>query len=129
MSFLDNLENALNQMERGNDKEAERADRERRLIELEAAKAVAPLAEQLKRSPFTDALLTECMKLGHALRLRIGPAWIGSNLRLEAREKRLELQPTPEGIVAVYSVDGAETRREAVDLSGDGAELARDWLR
>lgn len=128
MSFLDNLENTLNQMERGNDKEAERADRARREAEIAEAKAIAPWAERLKASSFVNVLLTECMKLGHAKRIRVGPSWIGANLRLEAREKRLELQPTAEGVVAVYFENGSETARTAIDLGGDAGALAKTWL-
>jgi hypothetical protein len=56
-------------------------------------------------------------------------AWLGSNLRLEARERRLELRPTPEGIVAVYfDENNRETRTEALDLNGSPENLLREWL-
>ncbi|MBM3755107.1 MAG: hypothetical protein FJW38_14130 [Acidobacteria bacterium] len=128
MSFLDNLENSLNQLERGNDKEAEREDRKRREAELAAERSIAPRAEQLKKSPFTNALLTECMTIGHKQRTRVGMAWIGTTLRLDAKEKRLELRPTAEGILAVFHIDGAETSREPVDLNANAAALAAKWL-
>jgi hypothetical protein len=115
-------------MERGADKENEREDLKRREAELAAERALAPLAEQLKKSPFTNALLTECMTIGHKQRTRVGMAWIGTTLRLDAKEKRLELRPTPEGILAVFHADGAETARESVDLNGEAASLAAKWL-
>jgi hypothetical protein len=55
--------------------------------------------------------------------------WIGDNLRLDAAAKRMELTPTPEGIVAVFSSNGAEVSREMVNpQTGDAAALARQWL-
>jgi hypothetical protein len=55
--------------------------------------------------------------------------WIGENLRLDAQAKRMELTPSAEGIVAVFSVDGAETGRAPVNPETDDAEaLARRWL-
>jgi hypothetical protein len=55
--------------------------------------------------------------------------WIGETLRLDALTKRLELVPTSEGISAVFSEDGNETKRNAVNLEKDNAEaLAKRWL-
>jgi hypothetical protein len=50
-------------------------------------------------------------------------------LRLEARDKRLELRPTPDGVAAVYMEDGKEVRTENVNLSADAEKFLRDWLQ
>jgi hypothetical protein len=55
--------------------------------------------------------------------------WLGTTLRLEAREKRLELRPTPEGIVAAYLENGTETKVEPLDLKTDPEVLVRQWLQ
>ena len=129
MSFLDDLENNLKSLEsseQGKD-DAERAQRVRESERAEA-QAVAPFAEQLKKSPFTAELLTQAARVGFSLRTKVHIAWLGSTLRLEARDKRLELRPTPEGIVAGYIEDGQETRTEPCDLNGSAEELVRRWL-
>jgi hypothetical protein len=129
MSFLDNLENTLNSLERseqGKD-DAERA-RRTRASDRAQAEAVAPFAEQLKQSPFTAELLKQAARVGFSLRTKVHIAWLGTTLRLEARDKRLELRPTPQGIVAGYMENGQETRTEACDLNGSPEELVRKWL-
>ena len=129
MSFLDNLENNLKSLESQEDgKEA--ADRQQRARESERAnaQAIAPYAEQLKKSPFTAGLLTQAARVGHSLRTKIHVAWLGTTLRLEAREQRLELRPTASGIVAVYIENGQDARTEPLDLSGDPETLIRRWL-
>ena len=128
MGFLDNLENTLKNAERGSEREDEKSSQVSRAAELEAIRAAAPNAEALKKGQWTQDLLTQCVTIGHGQRVRVGMAWIGTTLRLEAREKRMDLRPTPTGVEAVYSVDGAETSREAVDLTSDPAALARKWL-
>ena len=47
--------------------------------------------------------------------------WLGETLRLDAKEKRLQLAPTAEGISAVFSVNGEVTARETVDPQTDDA--------
>ena len=129
MSFLDDLENNLKSLEsseQGKD-DAERAHRAR-ASERAQEQAVAPFAEQLKKSPFTAELLTQAARVGFSLRTKVHIAWLGSTLRLEARDKRLELRPTPQGIVAGYIEDGQETRTEACDLNGSAEDLVRRWL-
>ena len=129
MSFLDNLENNLKSLEsseQGKD-DAERAHRARE-SERAQAQAVAPYAEQLKKSPFTAELLNQAARVGFSMRTKVHVAWLGSMLCLEAREKRLELRPTPQGIVAGYFEDGRETRTEACDLTGSAEDLVRRWL-
>jgi hypothetical protein len=129
MSFLDNLENNLKSLESA-EEGREAADRQRRSRELEraAAQAVAPWADELKESPFTGELLKQAARVGFAMRVKVHIAWLGSTLRLEARERRLELRPTPTGIVAAYIEDQRETRAEPLDLAGNPEDLVRAWL-
>jgi len=129
MSFLDNLENSLKSLESSEEGRAS-LESEQRLRERErmAAQAAAPSAEELKKGPFTTALLGDAARVGHALRTKIHIVWLGSTLRLEAREKRLELRPTAEGIVAARIENGREMRVEPLDLKGDPEQLIRRWL-
>ena len=129
MSFLDDLENTLKSLEsseQGKD-DAERA-RRTRASDRAQAEAVAPFAELLKQSPFTAELLKQAARVGFSLRTKVHIAWLGTTLRLEARDKRLELRPTPQGIVAGYIENGQETRTEACDLNGSPEDLVRQWL-
>jgi hypothetical protein len=129
MSFLDNLENNLKNLESQEEgkESAERAQRARQ-AERAHAQATAPWADQLKNGPFTAELLKQAARIGFSLRMKVQVAWLGATLRLEARERRLELRPTADGVVAVYLENGAETRRQPLDLHGDPAELLRQWL-
>jgi hypothetical protein len=129
MSFLDNLENTLKSLESGEQgkEDAERAQRKRE-SERAQAQAVAPFADQLKQSPYTAELLKQAARVGFSLRTKVHIAWLGSTLRLEAREKRLEFRPTPQGIVAAYIENGQEVRTEACDLTGSPEDLVRRWL-
>src|SRR5712671_7537314 len=116
MSFLDNLENNLKALENLEERDPEKVkrDQDRRENERNAALLRAPYAEALKNSPFTSELLTECRTIGHGQRVLVQFTWIGENLRLDAKSKRMELIPTAEGITAVFLVDGAETWRGRV---------------
>src|SRR5690242_3070573 len=129
MSFLDNLENNLKSLESQEDSR-EAADRQQRARESERAQAqaIAPFAEELKKSPFTSGLLTQAARVGHSLRTKVQVAWLGSTLRLEARDRRLELRPTPTGIVAVSIENGKETASKPLALSGNPEQLVREWL-
>ena len=129
MSFLDNLENNLKTLESSEQgkEDAERAQRARE-NERALAQAVAPFAEQLKQSPYTAELLKHAARVGFSLRTKVHIAWLGSTLRLEARDKRLELRPTPQGIVAGYIENGRETRTEPCDLQGSPEDMVRRWL-
>ena len=127
MGFLDNLESNLESLESRDERESQR-DQQRRAEDAAAARATAPFAEALKSSEFTSQLLDHVAKRGFARRVKVHIAWLGDTLRLEAREKKLELRPTAEGIIAVFIENGAEMRRETTDLSGDPDRLARDWL-
>ncbi len=129
MSFLDNLENNLKSLE-SREEGDEDALRQRKTRESERAnaQAAAPYAEELKKGPFTAALLQQAARIGHSMRLKVHIAWLGSTLRLKARERRLELRPTAQGVVAVQINNGQETGSEPVDLKGDPEELIRRWM-
>jgi hypothetical protein len=131
MSFLDNLENNLNALERQEEKDPEKVkrDQERREADRKAALLRAPHVEALKTSPFTSELLTQCRTIGRVQRVLVQFTWIGETLRLDAKTKRLELIPTAEGITAVFSLDGAETGRATLEPQVDeAAALAERWL-
>ena len=129
MSFLDNLENNLKSLESAeqNRDEAERRNRERQNSRAEAL-AAAPYAEELRKGTYGVELLKQAARIGFSMRTKVHIAWLGNTLKLEARDRKLELRPTGQGIVAVYLEDGEEKRSEPLDLSGDPAELVRSWL-
>jgi hypothetical protein len=60
--------------------------------------------------------------------MKVNLAWIGTTLRLEARDHRLELRPTPGGVVAVFLRETEEIRSEAIDLAGDPRQLTGEWM-
>jgi hypothetical protein len=129
MSFLDNLENnlkSLESQEQGKE-DVERQHRER-ASQRASAQAAAPYAEELKKGPYTAELLKQAARVGHALRMKVHIAWLGSTLRLEARERRLELRPTATGIQTVYLENNQELRSEPLDLKGSPEDLVRQWL-
>jgi hypothetical protein len=129
MSFLDNLESNLKSLE-SQEEAGEAADRNHRQRERERAtrQAAAPFAEVLKKGPYTQELLRQATRVGFGMRVKVHIAWLGSTLRLEARERRLELRPTPTGILAVYLQGVQETRSEPLDLRGSPEMLIRQWL-
>lgn len=129
MSFLDNLENNLKSLESQEEGKEEAQRRQRaRDSERANAQAAAPFAEELKKSPFTQGVLTQAARVGHSLRTKVHVAWLGTTLRLESRDRRLELRPTAQGIVAVYLENGQESSAEPLDLAGDPERLVRQWL-
>ena len=131
MSFLDNLENNLKALEKQEERDPEkvRRDQQRREADKTAALLRAPHAEALRTSPFTSELLTQCRAIGHGLRVLVQFTWLGESLRLDAKEKRMDLTPTTEGIAAVLSLSGQEIGREIIDPKvEDAAALARRWL-
>jgi hypothetical protein len=131
MSFLDNLENNLKALEKQDERDPEKLQREqdRREAERTAALLRAPHVEALKKSPFTLELLSQCRAIGHGQRVLVQFTWLGEILRLDAKAKRMELQPTAEGIIAVFSVAGEERERANIDPQiDDPAALARRWL-
>ena len=130
MSFLDNLENNLKALESRDEKDP--AAVARAAAEREAARAVAleiaPHADALRNGPFKDGLLTACREIGHRRRILVRPIWIDSTLRLEAGTKKLELRPTPSGVLAVFLEGDREQESTPIDLSSDAAKLAEKWL-
>ena len=129
MSFLDDLENNLKSLESSEqaneDKERQQRAREN---ELAYARAAAPFADELKKSPYTAELLKQATRVGHGMRVKVHIAWLGATLRLEARDRRLELRPTPAGVVAVYLEGNREIQNQPLDLQGNAEQLVRDWL-
>ncbi|MDQ6760037.1 MAG: hypothetical protein M3Z32_09260 [Acidobacteriota bacterium] len=129
MSFLDNLENSLKSLESADERAANKETQEQRDAERAQALTVAPWVEQLKASPFTQALMEEATRAGHKTRSKVRILWLGSTLRLESRERKLELRPTPDGILAVFVQHGPEARSEPINLSSASPEdLIRRWL-
>lgn len=129
MSFLDSLENNLKNLEsREDSSQRDQEDRQQRDAQRAAAIAAAPYAEALKTGPFAAGLLNEAVRIGHGLRTKVHMAWMGENLRLEARERKLELRPTAGGVMAAFIENGHEPRLEPLDLNSDPAVLARQWL-
>lgn len=129
MSFLDNLESNLKALEsRDEGAHSSKEDRKRREDEQARAQAAAPYAEQLQSGPFVKELLTHATAIGHTMRTKVHLAWLGTTLRLEARDRKLELRPTGEGVVAAFLENNVEVKREKIDLAGDPAKLAQVWL-
>jgi hypothetical protein len=129
MSFLDNLENSLKSLESSEEAaESRLREQDRRESERARSLAAAPWAEKLKASPFTALLLKQATAAGFQLRAKVYISWIGSNLRLEARGRKLELQPTGEGVVALFSGEGVEEQRQLVNLDGDPDALVKQFL-
>jgi hypothetical protein len=131
MGFLDNLENTLKALERQEEKDPEKVkrDREQREAERSAAITRAPHVEALRDSAFTSELLGQCRVVGREAKVLVQFTWIGENLRLDAKEKRMELVPTADGIIAVVSENGVESDQWKVDPEKDeAAALARRWL-
>jgi len=124
VSFLDNLESNLKSLE-SREERGEQNSRDARQRDAERARtqASAVHAEQLRKGPYTAELLKQVTRLGYATRTKVNIAWLGTTLRLEARGHRLELRPTPEGVVAAFS--GKES---PLDLTGKPEVLAREWL-
>lgn len=128
MSFLDNLESTLKNMESANDVDPRREQR-LRVERSQQSRAAAPFAEELKKGPFVNEFLTHAVRIGHRSRTKINMSWIGSTLRVDAKERRLELRPTADGIQAVYYEDGDELSAEIVDLKRTSPEaFAEHWL-
>ncbi len=130
MGFLDNLENSLNSLEKAEERDPMERHRvnTQRETEKKSALAAAPYAEALRKGAFTMDLLTHATRIGHGQRTAVQIVWLGTTLRMQAKERRLELQPTASGIVAIFSESGVEKGQEAVDLKGDSEKLARKWL-
>ncbi len=130
MGYLDNLENDLKNMENAaaNDPAQAAREHDRRKHDRAASLEAAPVAEELRKGKFTPALMSAVTRISHGLRTKVSMAWMGTTLRLEAREHRLELRPTPKGVMAYYFVNGTETGVDKVDLKGNAEKLAKKWL-
>jgi hypothetical protein len=126
MSFLDNLENSLKNLESQDERDP--SERQRRDDDRARALASAPWAERLRSSEYSKKLFDEAAAAGHRLRTKVYMVWLDTTLRLEARGRRLELRPTPDGIVCeMIEPDGAG-QSKPVDLNGDPERLIEDWL-
>lgn len=130
MSFLDNLENNLKALESRNERDPAAIAREVAAREASRTEAlqIAPHAEALRKGPFKDGLLTACRDIGFRMRILVRPVWVDSTLRLEAGAKRLELRPSPSGVLAVFFLEGRERESSLIDLSSDPVKLAEKWL-
>jgi hypothetical protein len=130
MSFLDNLESNLKALESRNERDPETLAREAAAREAARSMAlqIAPHAEALRNGPFKDGLLTACRDIGHRRRILVRPIWVDSTLRLEAGAKRLELRPTPSGLLAVFFDGGKEQESSPIDLLSNPGKLAEKWL-
>ena len=128
MSFLDNLESNLKNLEGNNERESSAVERSRREAERAHALSAAPYADELKKSSFTMGLLDHATRIGFTQRTKVNMAWLGTTLRLDAKERRLELKPTASGVIAVFSESGEEVSTTPVDLKSDPEALARRWL-
>ena len=105
MSFSDNLENNLKNLESHDELDAAGGARsqQRRQAHRATVLATAPQAEKLRNGKFTAGLLTHVTRIGHGLRTKVNIIWLGNTLRLQAREHRLELHATPDGVMAHFS--------------------------
>jgi hypothetical protein len=130
VSFLDNLENNLKALESQDERDPEALARKAAAREAarSAALEIAPYAEALRNGPFKDGLLTACRDLGHSKRILVRPVWLDSTLRLEAGARKLELRPTPSGVLAVFVDGGREQESTLIDLGSDPMKLAEKWL-
>lgn len=125
VSFLDNLENNLKALE--NREQAMDTGRARDIDRAQAL-AAAPWAERLKREPFAQELMRQSTIAGRERRMKVNLAWIDTALRLEARGQRLELRPTPDGIVAVFLWSDADPTQETIDLAENPRRLVAAWM-
>ncbi len=126
MGFLDNLENSLKALE--SSEEHDPSAVQRKQDERSRALAVAPWAEKLKESAYTRTLFEQAAIAGHRMRTKVYMSWLDNTLRLEAKERKLELRPTPDGIVAAFIEANREETTQPVDLDGDPAPLLSSWL-
>ena len=126
MSFLDNLENSLKSLE--SREERDPGEQRRKEDEKVQNRAAAPWAEKLRTSEYTQRLFEQAALAGHRIRTKIYMAWIDSTLRLDARERRLELRPTPDGIMASMIESDGSTQTLPIDLNGRPEDLLEKWL-
>ena len=130
MSFLDGLENTLKNMESREERDPAKAAEAQRTRESDRARALAaaPFADQLKKGPFTASLMDHATRIGFSQRTKVQMIWLNTTLRLQAKEKRLELMPTPEGVVATFTEGDQQTSSRLLDLNSDAEALVKEWL-
>ena len=130
MSFLDNLESNLKAVESLNEKDPKLLARDAAAREAARSLAleIAPYAEALRNGRFKEGLLSACRNIGHRRRVLVRPVWVDSTLRLEAGANKLELRPTPRGVLAIFIFEDKERESTLIDLSGDPTKLAEKWL-
>ena len=132
MSYADNMENALKNLEAREELDPAEVRRNRaRAANEQAARAkAAPFAEALKSGEFTQDLLNHCVRIGFGHRTKVQITWLDTVLRLDAKQLRLELHPTGDGVIAKFFEDGKETRgSEKIDLKKSKPEkIAETWL-
>ena len=129
MSYLDSLESNLKNLENSQERNVDlQRDVKHRESEKAKALAAAPYAEELKTGRFTQDFLAHATAIGFSQRTKVQPTWLGSTLRLQAKERRLELRPTPQGVMAFFFEEDEEKGSEMVDLKGNAEELAKRWL-
>ena len=130
MSYLDSLENNLKALENLEERDPTEVRRrqEARAADRAAAVAAEPYVKELREGEFTRTLLGHCAVIGYSLRTKIRPLWLGNVLRLEAREKQMDFEPSADGVQAVFREGGQVIGREAVDLTQPSEPLAKRWL-
>ena len=126
MSFLDNLENNLKALE--SIEERDGSAHEKREANRRKALEIAPWAERLKSSSYVSTLFDQAASAGHRLRAKVYMAWLETTLRLEVRDKKLELRPTPEGILAVFLENKVEIHSRPLDLERNPGHIITGWL-
>ncbi len=126
MSFLDNLEDSLKSLE--SREERDPGEQQRKEDDRVLARAAAPWAEKLRTSEYTQRLFEQAAIAGHRIRTKIYMAWIDSTLRLEARERRLELRPTADGITVLMIEPEGSTQTLPLDLNSRPEDLLEKWL-
>jgi hypothetical protein len=127
MSFLDNLENNLKSLE---SHEEARDPREQQNREAARARtlAAAPWADRLKNGPFTKELMGQATRIGFSKRMKVRMSWIGTTLRLEAGDRRLDLEPGADCVTARFFENQQPVSAQPVDLDAPAEALARQWL-
>ena len=126
MSFLDNLENNLKALET---REEGLDNTRRREVDRGQSLAIAPWAERLKREPYAQDLMRQASIAGRERRMKVNLAWLDTRLRLEARGHRLELRPTPNGIVAVFLRGADAIGQKPVNLADNPQKLIAAWMK
>lgn len=129
MSFLDNLEDSLKSLENVPDRDGAGREQKQRQSEAAAHAKIAPWAETLKKHPYTEELMKAATREGFKLRTKVYITWMGSTLRFDARERRMELRPVADGVRVVFLNGPEEMETRALDFEGNPAELVSDWLK